>query len=151
MLRDPPGGQKTCDPSFRVKNICKTRKISGTTWPISHCWPVMCVSVCVCVIVKVNVLKNDVVVLWRWSLWKKTTYLSVPLSIANIFTHTLLLSLGFSYSPKYRYAICWPRKYSFLVFCLLSCVSISSHFWCQLLRGITILPLLLRKNLATSL
>ena len=53
MLRDPLAVQKILATTFGQKIICKTRKnSSGTTWPVSHCWPVMCVgvfvSVCVC-------------------------------------------------------------------------------------------------------
>ena len=48
MLRDPLAVQKILADHLWSKNICKTWKnSSGTTWPVSHGWPVMCVCVSV--------------------------------------------------------------------------------------------------------
>ena len=83
MLRDPLAGQKKLlADHFGQKMFAKPQKnYSGTTWPTSHCWPV-CVSVLVGVCVCVCVVKNDVNVLWLWSL-RKNTYLSVLISVST--------------------------------------------------------------------
>ena len=150
MLRDPLAVKKLLLTTCGQKYLQNPKNLE----PLDH----ICVCECVCVWKW----------LWKWVCWRTTlwccdvevsekntsfkkTHISLSHYLSLTFSLTLLLSLGLSYSPKYQDAICWPRKNSFLVFWLLSFVSISSHFWCQLLRSITILPLLLRKNRATSL
>ena len=73
---------------------------SGTTWPVSHCWPVMCVCVCVCVCESER---------WRTTLWwcavevsaKKHTYLSLSSNtyLTEIQQNGIYTCISYSHSP----------------------------------------------------